>query len=194
MSKVDFANLIVSKLKTAIGSDGGAFSSSTSESAQLAIAEAITEYITANVTIAIAYNGTMISSGTSDAVVYDTMKVTGSCLTTGTPSDYSFWVSSLQQNIASGFTVLTPGEHGVVTNFMPFSNVVNALKIPQEDLKAMHEQSFQNPMQAIWECICEHILNWLNSAAAMNPTVGIVVASRPGISSGTATFTSIIAV
>ena len=190
MSKENFASLVLSKLQAAIGDDGSTYSNSTTTLAQSAIAEAITEYLIANNTITISYNGVLTSGGT-DIIASDTMKITGKCQLSSTPSQFNTWVSSLQSAIALGFLVQSPSTQGIVTLFQPFSSVVGALQIPQSKLKVAHESNLNAPTLSVWSEVCGGILDWLNSSAAINPNAVAVTATRSGISSGTATLLSI---
>lgn len=190
MSKESFASLIITKLKEAVGKDGSAYSTDTATLAQSAIAEAITEYLLANTTITISYDG-VLTSGGADIIVSDTMKIAGSCQLTSTPAQFDAWVATLQSAIASAFGVQSPSTQGVVTTFQPFSSVVGALQISQSKLKAAHQSNIKDPTLSVWSEICGSILSWLNSAAGLNLSAVAVTATRTGISSGTATLLSV---
>lgn len=190
MSKEIFANLITTKLKAAVGTDGSKYSSGTTGMAQSAIAEAITEYLVANTTIMISYNG-VTASGSADVIASDTMKIVGACTLATAPTNFAAWVATIQSSIASAFTVQSPSTQGVVTTFQPFSSVAGALQISQSNLKSIHESNSKSPMLPVWSTICDSILNWLNSTAGLNTTAISVPATRSGVSSGTATLLSI---
>ena len=190
MSKESFANLIVSKLKSVVGNDGSKYSTNTASLAQSAIAEAITEYLIANTTITISYNG-IATAGGADIIAADTMKIMGDCELSDTPSQFSAWVMALQTAIASAFIVQSPSTQGVITEFKPFSNMPGALQISQSALKTAHISNPQNPTLAVWSELCGGILNWLNSEAGKNAAAIGVVASRSGISTGSANLLSI---
>lgn len=189
MSKTSFANLILSKLQGAVGGDGSKYSAVTSSLAQSAIAEAITEYLIANTTVNISYNGVLTSGGT-DVIASDTMKIGGTC-TPATVSDFTSWTAALQSSISSAFVVVPPSTQGVAVSFQPFNNVTGALQIPQAELTAAHNANPQSPTLAVWEVICGKILEWLNSSAGKNPSATAIAATRSGVSSGTATLLSI---
>lgn len=191
MSKESFANLIVTKLNGALGWNGSAYSSDTPKQAQTAIAEAITEYLIANTTITISYNGVLNTGSGADVIASDTMKITGSCSLVSTPSSFEGWVATLQSAIASAFTVLSPSTQGVIVTFQPFNGIAGALQIPQTNLKVAHEGNPKSPALAVWTVICGGILDWLNSSLGKSPTATAIAATRTGISSGTAALLSI---
>ena len=191
MGKTAFANLVITKLRTAVGSDGSLYTEQTPAKAQTAIAEAITEYLIANTTITISYAGVLTSGKGVDSVVQDTMKIAGTCGTTGKPSDYQSWVNKLQSAIASAFSVVSPGANGVEVTFSPFNPTTNALQISQESLNDTFQDNINNPLQSVWEFICGQIIDWLNSATGKNPSAASLPAARTGISTGTASLVSI---
>lgn len=191
MSKESFANLIVTKLSGALGQSGSTYSSNTPKQAQAAIGEAITEYLIANTTITISYNGVLNTGGGADVIASDTMKIMGSCSLTSTPSYFDGWVTTLQSAIASAFTVVSPSTQGVVVTFQPFNSTTGALQIPQANLKVTHEGNPKSPTLAVWAVICGGILDWLNSSLGKNPSATTIEATRTGISSGTAALLSI---
>lgn len=190
MSKESFASLVLTKLKASIGNDGSKYSNNTAILAQSAIADAITEYLVANTTVTISYDG-VLTSGGADVIVSDTMKITGSCQLKSVPTQFDSWVIALQSAIASAFVVQPPSTQGVVTAFPPFSSVTGALQISQSKLKAAHETNTNNPVLSVWSEVCGAILDWLNSSSGLNPNAIAVTATRTGISSGTATLLSI---
>lgn len=96
MGKTAFASLVVSKLKSAIGTNGAVYTADTPDKAQAAIAEAITEYLIANTTINISYSGTLTTGTGADPIVADTMKITGVCDKIGKPENYTAWVKRIQ--------------------------------------------------------------------------------------------------
>lgn len=191
MGKTAFANLVITKLKATIGNDGSLYTAQTPIAAQTAIAQAITEYLIANTTINISYTGTLNTGTGADSVVKDTMKITGSCATTGKPSDFQAWVNKLQSVIATSFSVVSPGANGVVVTFLPFNPTVGALQISQKDLNDTFQNNMSNPLLAVWEFICGKIIDWLNSATGTNPTATALTATRTGISTGVASLVSI---
>lgn len=191
MSKTAFANLIITKLKDAIGSDGSLYTEQTPAKAQKVIAEAITEYLIANTTITISYAGVLTSGTGADSVVQDTMKITGTCDTIGKPSDYQSWVNKLQSVIASSFSVVSPGTNGVEVAFLPFNPTMGVLQISQKELNDTFQNNINNPLQSVWEFICGQILDWLTSTTGKNPMATSLSATRTGISAGTASLMSI---
>lgn len=123
MSKTTFAKLIIAKLTSILGTNGAVYTSDTPVKAQQAIAEAITEYLTANTTITILYNGILTSGTGNDTIVSDTMNITGKCSTISQPTNFQNWVNNIQTSIAISFTVISPGKNGVVTSFKPFNDL-----------------------------------------------------------------------
>ena len=191
MSKESFANLIITKLNGTLGQSGSAYSSSTPKQAQAVIGEAITEYLIANTTITISYNGVLNTGGGADVIVSDTMKIMGNCSLTSAPSSFEGWITTLQSAIASAFTVVSPSTQGVVVTFQPFNSTTGALQIPQANLKVAHEGNPKSPTLAVWTVICGGILDWLNSSLGKNPSATAIAATRTGISSGTTALLSI---
>lgn len=191
MGKTAFASLIISKLKSAIGTDGATYTSDTPDKAQKAIANAITEYLVTNTSVKISYNGILTSGTGADNVTEDTMKILGECSTIGKPSDFIAWVNKIQSVIASSFFVVSPSEKGIVVNFKPFNPTANALTIQQSKLLSVYQNNTESPTQAVWEAICGKILDWLNSGSGKNPTAISLPATRTGVSSGTASLVSI---
>lgn len=191
MSKTAFAQLIISKMKAAIGTDGGKYSSATTSAAQAAIGQAITEYLIANTTLTISYNGMTTSTPpTPDIIAADTMKIAGACATPSTPSSYSSWIRELQKNIARGFYPQSPSTSLVTVMFFPFNSTSNSLSIPQDNLQSAHQNNYNDPQLVVWEVICEKLMDWINSASGMNPAAKAIAATRPG-SAGTVTLTKI---
>ena len=190
MSKENFASLVLTKLRAAVGNDSSAYSSGTAVSAQSAIGEAVTEYLVANTIVTISYNG-VLASGGEDVIAADTIKISGSCQLTSVPAQFNSWVAALQSAIASAFVVQPPSTQGIVTSFQPFSSIAGALQIPLSKLKNAHEGNIANPALSVWTEVCGGILDWLNSAAGLNPNAVAIAAIRSGISSGTATLLSI---
>lgn len=190
MSKESFANSIITKLKSSVGINGSVYTSASSLSAQTAIAEAITEYLIANTTITISYDG-VLNSGGADVIASDTMKIAGTCMLATRPTDFDTWIATLQSSISSAFLVEPPSTQGVLTSFQPFNNTAGALQISQSDVKSVHESNLSNPTLSVWSVICAGILKWLNSNAGKNPSAVAITASRSGVSSGTATLLSI---
>lgn len=191
MGKAAFASLVISKLKSAIGSNGSIYTADTPDKAQTAIAEAITEYLIANTTISISYSGTLTTGTGADPIIADTMKITGVCDKIGKPENYAAWIKRIQTVISSSFSVVSPGTDGVIVDFNPFNPTDGALQIPQADLTSIYQNNMDAPAQAVWEVICGKILDWLNSTTGKNPTATVLPATRTGVSAGTASLVSI---
>ncbi len=188
MSKSAFAQTIISKLKAAIGVDGGNYSTGTASSAMVAVANGITEYIIANTTVMIAYSGIIPSTPPSpDPTVTDTFQIVGSCAPTGPSNSFDTWIKQIEANIIAGFSLAPAGKAGIVFPQKPF--LTPGITTTQSMLKVNHDVSDKDPQQKIWEIICEGIMNWINSLA-MNTTPG--AATHPPVgSSGTANITKI---
>lgn len=192
MSKTTFAKLIIAKLTSILGTNGAVYTSDTPVKAQQAIAEAITEYLTANTTITILYNGILTSGTGNDTIVSDTMNITGKCSTISQPTNFQNWVNNIQTSIAISFTVISPGKNGVVTSFKPFNPTFGMINIQQNDLHSIHQKYQSTPTLPIWTFICGKILDWLNSELGKNTAALNIPATRTGISSGMASLKSIV--
>ena len=192
MSKEAFASLVVTKLKSAVGTDGTKYSEETAMEAQKAIAEAITQYLVANTRINIAYNGVFDNGSGADVVEADSMQLEGACSSTGRPSDYASWISNLQSVIASSFSVCSPSASGVLTAFKPFNPSTGSLTIPQSKLAAACTNNSANPALAVWGIICGSIIDWINTGKGKNPTIATIPATRNGASTGSVSLVSII--
>lgn len=188
MSKSAFAQTIISKLKSAIGTDGSSFSSGTATAAMAAVANGITEYLIANTTVTITYAG--IIPGTppvNDPTVSDTFQIVGFCAPTGPSNSFDAWIKQIEANIIAGFTLAPAGKAGVVFVQKPFLST--GIATMQSMLKTNHDVSDENPQQKIWEIVCGGIMDWINSTA-MNATPGAATHTPPG-SAGTASITKI---
>lgn len=188
MSKSAFAQKIISKLKSAIGTDGQSFGDNTASSAMQAVADGITEYLIANTKVDIAYIG--VIPGTppvSDPTVEDTFKIVGKCAPPKASDDFSSWLTEIESNIIAGFSLASKGTAGVVFAQKPFA--ISGITTTQSDLKAKHSVGDESPQQKIWEIVCGGIMDWINGTA-MNPKNG--AASHPtATSTGTANITKI---
>ena len=192
MSNETFANLVVTKLKSTIGTDGTKYSAMTATEAQNAIAEAITQYLVANTRINIAYNGTFDNGSGADIIEADSMQIEGACGNISKPSSYSSWVSNLQSAIASSFIVRSPSANGVLTTFKPFNPTADSLTIPQSKLAAACTGNSTNSTLAVWGVICGSIIDWINTGKGKNPTIATVPATRNGASTGSVSLVSIV--
>lgn len=188
MSKSAFAKAIISKMKTAIGTDGQSYGDDTASSAMSAVAEAITEYLIKNTKVTIAYTGTIPGSPpTPDPVVVDTFKITGKCAPPSPSDSFSSWLKEIQDNIIAGFVLAAKGDAGVVFATKAFAKT--GVKTTLADLTAKHNVGDEEPQQKIWEIICDGIIQWINSTA-MNTESG--AGTRPTApSAGTANITKI---
>ena len=188
MSKSAFAQTIISKLKSAIGTDGSGYSSSTATVAMTAVANGITEYLIANTKVTISYVG--VIPGTppvKDPVTSDTFDIIGSCAPTGPSNSFDSWIKQIESNIIAGFSLAPAGNAGVAFPQKPFLSP--GIITVQSMLKSNHDVSDDNPQQKIWEIICGGIMDWINNLA-MNATPGPATHTPPG-SSGTAAITKI---
>jgi hypothetical protein len=188
MSKSAFAQKIISKLKSAIGTDGQSFGNSTASSAMQAVADGITEYLIANTKVDIAYAGVIPGSPpTPDPTVSDTFKIVGKCAPPSATDDFSAWLKKIESNIIAGFSLASAGTAGVVFAQKPFA--VTGITTTQSDLKAKHAVGDESPQQKIWEIVCGGIMDWINGTA-MNAASG--AASHPSATStGTANIVKI---
>lgn len=189
MSKTAFAQAIITKLRSAIGNDGGNYTAGTASVAMSAVAAAITEYIITNTSVTISYSGIIPSTPpVTDPLVTDTFEIVGSCAPTGPSDSFDTWIKQIESNIIAGFTLAPQGKAGVVFVQRPFLSP--GISTLQSMLKANHNVADENPQQKIWEIICGDIMDWINGAA-MNPTPGAATHNPPG-SSGIAQITKII--
>lgn len=188
MSKTAFAQTIINKLKAAIGTDGGSYTSGSALSAMAAVAQGITEYLIANTTVTIAYAG--IVSATvpyPDPIIVDTFKIIGTCAPPSPANSFDSWIKQIETNIIIGFQLAPSGNAGVVFTQKPFLNI--GIKTMQENLKSVHDVSDKDPQLKVWEVVCGGIMDWINSVA-LNSIAG--PASRPTAPSvGTASITKI---
>lgn len=188
MSKQAFASAIISKMKSAIGTDGQSFSGGTASAAMAAVAQAITEYLIANTQVMVAYVGIIPGTPpTPDPVVSDTFKIVGTCAPPSPANSFDAWMLQLQTNIISGFMLAPTGNAGVMFPQKPF--LAPGVTVNQATLKSAHDVQDNNSQQKIWEIICDGIIQWINTSA-MNPSPG--AGSRPtGPSTGTANIVKI---
>lgn len=188
MSKSAFAQTIISKLKAAIGTDGSSYSSGSASSAMAAVANGITEYLIANTTVTITYQGMIPGTPpTKDPVTTDSFKITGTCAPTGPSNSFDTWIKQIETNIIAGFALATLGKAGVTFPQKPFLS--SGITTTQSLLKANHNVSDENPQQKIWEIVCGGIMDWINGPA-MNTTPGSATHQSAG-STGTASITKI---
>ena len=186
MSKQAFASSIISRLRSAVGTDGGSYTASTASAAMNAVVAAISDYLIANTTVTIAYEGVMTSNGAPDPNVSDTFKIVGSCATPGPSDNFDAWIALLQANIIAGFSLAPAGdEHGTVFVMKPF--LTPGVGISRSDLTAAHDVRESNPQQQIWEIVCGAIMDWINGGA-LNPTPGAAARTE---SAGTASIVNI---
>lgn len=168
MSKQAFASSIISRVRSAIGTNGGSYTASTASSAMNAVVAAISEYLIANTTVTIAYEGVMTSNGAPDPNDSDTFKIVGSCATPGPSNSFDAWMALLQANIIAGFSLAPAGDdYGTVFVMKPF--LIPGVGISRSDLTAAHNVRDDNPQQQIWEIVCGAIMDWINGSA-LNPT------------------------
>lgn len=188
MPASSFADIIISKLNSAIGRDGFSYSSSTPGIANKAIAEGVTDYLLANTSILVSYSG--IIPGTPpipDPTVIDTESITGKC-DPPEGDEFDEWVSDLESKIVSGFFI-GPGQVGVTSTSPNSINCfASGLSITRDDIKSVHTNNLDDPQKLVWTKICSEILLWLNSCniggyGAINSSTG---------SSGSATVTKTI--
>lgn len=188
MSKSAFAQTIISKLKAAISTDGGGYSSGTASAAMAAVANGITEYLIANTEVTISYAGVIPSiPPANDPITSDTFKIVGACAPTGPSNSFDAWIKQIEANIIAGFSLAPAGNAGVVFTQKPFLST--GITTVQSMLKANHDVSDKDPQQKIWEIVCGGIMDWINGVA-MNTTPGQATHTPPG-SAGPAAITKI---
>lgn len=188
MSRTVFAQTIINKLKAAIGTDGGVYTSGSASSAMAAVAQGITEYLIANTTVTVAYTGVVAATPPyPDPVIADTFKIAGTCAPPGPANSFDGWIKQIETNIIAGFQLAPSGNAGVVFVQKPFFNV--GIDTVQENLRSVHDVADNDPQLKVWEVVCGGIMDWINGAA-LNGVAG--PASRPtGPSTGTASITKI---
>lgn len=188
MSKSAFAQAIMAKLDGAIGKDGLSYTSDFAPIAMQAVADAVTEYLKANTTVTVAYSGTLTTTPPSpDPVTQDTFKITGECAPPSPSDNFDSWISEIESNIIACFMLENQGRQGLRFPIQPFANT--GIPTLQDDLKAVHDVSDENPQQKVWEVVCGGIMEWINGTAK-NPAGGS--ATRPsGPSTGMAQITGI---
>lgn len=183
MPASSFADTIISKLKSSIGTDGSKYNSGTPAIANQAIALGITEYLMSNTTISVAYVGTTTTVPPSPFSTTDSCKITGTCAPpSGT--DFNTWIQSIASNIVAGFFIM-PG--AMVLPISPPPAFIPGLVISQSSLKSEHENNLDDPQKPVWTVICQAILDWLNKI--VSPPYAASTASPPSM--GTATITKI---
>lgn len=188
MSKTAFAQTIISKLKSSIGTSGKDFNSGSASAAMAAVAAGITEYLIANTIVTVSYQGMIPGTPpTPDPLVTDSFQITGNCAPTGPSNNFDDWIKLIESNIIAGFTLAAMGTGGLVFAVPPFAKA--GITIKQSDLTAVHDVSDEDPQQKVWEMICGGLMDWINGGA-MNPAQDD--ATHPDVSSsGTATITKI---
>lgn len=188
MSKSAFAQAIISKLKSSIGTSGKDYSAGSASAAMSAVAAGITEYLIANTTVMVSYVGVIPGvPPTPDPLVTDSFKIMGSCAPTGPSNSFDSWIKQIETNIIAGFQLAAMGNGGLVFPQKPFLSP--GIITSQANLKATHDVSDEDPQQKVWEVVCGGIMDWINGLA-INVTPG--AATHPAVSStGTATITKI---
>ena len=169
MPASDFADLIISEMKSAIGQNGENFTKDTPNIANKTIAKAITTYLLNNTTVSVSYSG--IIPGTPpvpDPTVTDVLRITGECKVPGVSDNFDSWVSEIGSNIQNGF-FLENGLAGVTTtspnSILCFDGT--PLSIKRDEIKSIHEGNFNDPQKAVWEFICERIITWLSNISGI---------------------------
>lgn len=188
MSKSAFAQIIISKMKSAIGTNGSGYSSGSASAAMAAVAQGITEYLMANTKVMVSYVGIIPGvPPTPDPVVTDTFKIVGTCAPPSPSNNFDTWLMQIQANIVAGFMLAPMGQSGVSFVQKPF--LAPGIATTQANLKSAHDVGDKNPQQKIWEIVCDGIMQWINTSS-MNPAPG-AAARATGPSTGTAMITKI---
>lgn len=183
MAARDLADKIISSLKSAIGKDGTKFTKASPSIANAAIASTITTYLISNTKVNVSYNGPIPAGGT-ESIPSDDLTVLGVCAPpSGT--DFDSWISSLENNIVSGFFI---GVGKIVIPAGTFPSFKKGISISREDLKSIHEGNItkdDDPQKLIWEKISSAILEWLNSTIGTPSFSAIGKASPSGVAKTT---------
>lgn len=188
MSKEAFAQTIIARLDASIGKDGSSYTSGSAPVAMAAVAQGITEYLTANTTVAIAYSGIIPGPvPTPDPVVADSFQIVGACAPTGPSDSFDDWIRKIESNIMAGFTLAPAGMAGVVFPQVPFLNA--GIATSRSMLKAAHDIQDESPQLGIWSIVCGGIMDWINTVA-LNPSPGPAT-HPPAGSTGTASIVKI---
>lgn len=179
MAASDFADLIIKNLKESIGTDASKYNSSTPNSANKAISDAITDYLIKNTSINVSYSGMIPGSPpVTDPLVEDVCEITGNCSPIiGT--SFSAWVASLESNIVSGFFI-GKGKAGV-SPISPVPAFLPGLSLNQSEIKDIHTNNLSNPQKPVWEHIASSIIKWLNSIVTTPFSAGNSNTSSTGI-------------
>lgn len=186
MAKTEFANTIIQKLAETVGKDGSQVTAETALACQSAIAAALTEYIVANTTVTIAYTG-VTPSGSPDPLVVDTMKVTGVFAPLGVAADLTSWGAV----IPAGLTIFAApiSTNGITAPIMPF-NPAGVLVLDRDRVKSATDGASDIQL-AVWEEICQQIMDYINSPSTINPMMKAIPGAHATISSGTVSLTQI---
>ena len=170
MSKSAFAQAIISKLKSSIGTSGKDYSAGSASVAMSAVAAGITEYLIANTTVMVSYVGVIPGvPPTPDPLVTDSFKIIGSCAPTGPSNSFDSWIRQIETNIITGFQLDEKGNEGLVFPQKPFLSP--GIVTSQANLQAAHDVSDEDPQQKVWEVVCGDIMDWINNMA-INTTSG----------------------
>ena len=188
MSKSNFADTIIGKLRESIGTDGQGYSTECASTAMQAVADGITEYLTANTRVTVSYNGIIPGAPPqTDPVKADTFKIVGSCAPTGPSDNFDAWIRLIEGNIIAGFTLAPKGEKGVSFPAAPF--LIPGIATVRDSLYSIHNANENDPQHLVWEAICQGIIDWIEGVAANTNPGPASRASAP--STGTAIITGI---
>lgn len=183
MSKTAFAQTIIDKLQGAIGTSGESYNPSTPMSANQAIAQGITEYLTKNTQINVTYVGVIPGTPPTPDNTTDQAKVVGACIPpSGT--DFDSWVKSIESGIVGGL-MLAPGT-GLVTPVGTIPAFLPGLVIPQSALGQAHQGNTENPQLPVWEVICDYIITWLTGPGTI-PTYPATHLASTGVATRVST-------
>lgn len=188
MSISAFAQTIIGKLQSSIGTDGLSYGSGSATSAMAAVAAGITEYLIANTTVKVSYSGIIsLYPYPMDPVASDTFKIIGNCAPPSASNSFDSWIKQIEANIIAGFQLAPFGNAGVSFPTKPFLNP--GIMTTQGNLKLTHDVGDKNPQQKVWEVVCGGIMDWINGIAK-NSIPGAATRST-GPSTGTASIAEI---
>lgn len=186
MSATLFAQTIIGKMQAAIGTDGGSFSTGSAALAMQAVADGITEYLTANTIVTASYAGMIPGAPpVPDPLVTDTFSIIGKCSPPSASESFDAWLLQIQSAIISGFQLAPKGNIGLVFAQVPF--LAPGAVLSQGALG--HSPSDENPQLKVWQVICQALMDWINTSA-MNAVPGPANNSLTA-STGVATITKI---
>lgn len=188
MSRTVFAQTIIGKLASAIGTSGQDYGPGSASAAMTAVAEGITEYLMTNTEVEVSYSGIIPGTPPSpDPLVKDTFAITGACAPTGPSDGFDAWIHQIETNIVAGFRLAPSGSQGLTFTQTPF--LTPGITTTRAGLTVLHDVGDTDPQLKVWEEVCQGIMDWLNTTA-LNATPG-AAAHPSAASTGTAAIAKI---